>query len=180
MVDVIIRRIATGVHQRDLFERFTHFAQFLALSRRDATHQHLSARAKFQQSFLVQVLLSLLPWALIIGLVIWTSRRAKTMLGSGNPFSGLLKNQSRKFDKATSVNVTFEDIAGLKAAKSDLQEIVQFLKEPEIAIVAAVYLHGLAGELGAAVKGEKSLIATDLLDYLPAAMQACANVSDKL
>jgi cell division protease FtsH len=42
-----------------------------------------------------------------------------------------MKNQSRKFDKATSVNVTFDDIAGLKAAKSDLQEIVQFLKEPE-------------------------------------------------
>ena len=29
------------------------------------------------------------------------------------------------------MNVTFNDIAGLKAAKSDLQEIVQFLKEPE-------------------------------------------------
>ena len=42
-----------------------------------------------------------------------------------------MKNQSRKFDKATSVNVTFEDIAGLKAAKRDLQEMVQFLKEPE-------------------------------------------------
>ena len=43
----------------------------------------------------------------------------------------MIKNQSRKFDKATSVNVTFDDIAGLKAAKRDLQEIVQFLKEPE-------------------------------------------------
>ena len=53
------------------------------------------------------------------------------MLGAGSPFGGMLKNQSRKFDKATSVNVTFEDIAGLKAAKRDLQEIVQFLKEPE-------------------------------------------------
>ena len=45
--------------------------------------------------------------------------------------AGCIKNQSRKFDKATSVNVTFDDIAGLKAAKRDLQEIVQFLKEPE-------------------------------------------------
>ncbi len=84
-----------------------------------------------QQSFPVQLVLSLLPWALIIGFWLWMSRRAKTMLGSGNPFAGMLKNQSRKFDKATSVNVTFEDIAGLKAAKRDLQEVVQFLKEPE-------------------------------------------------
>ena len=33
--------------------------------------------------------------------------------------------------QTTSVNVTFEDIAGLKAAKRDLQEVVQFLKEPD-------------------------------------------------
>ena len=35
-----------------------------------------------QQSFPVQILLSLLPWALIIGFWLWMSRRAKTMLGS--------------------------------------------------------------------------------------------------
>jgi cell division protease FtsH len=42
-----------------------------------------------------------------------------------------LKSQGRKFDKTASVNVTFEDIAGLNAAKNDLKEIVAFLKEPE-------------------------------------------------
>jgi len=84
-----------------------------------------------QQSFALQILLALLPWALIVGFWLWMSRRAKTMLGAGNPFSGMAKNQSRKFDKATSVNVTFQDIAGLKAAKRDLQEVVEFLKQPE-------------------------------------------------
>jgi cell division protease FtsH len=43
----------------------------------------------------------------------------------------VLKNKSRKFERSASVNVTFEDVAGLKAAKQDLQEIVQFLREPE-------------------------------------------------
>jgi cell division protease FtsH len=84
-----------------------------------------------QQPFAVQVIFTLLPWALIIGVWVWMSRRAKGMLSTGGPLGGFLKNQSRKFDKATSVNVTFDDIAGLKSAKSDLQEIVQFLKEPE-------------------------------------------------
>lgn len=56
----------------------------------------------------------------------------------------------------------------------------QFPKQPEVAIAAAVYLHGLSGELGARAKGEKSLIATDLLDFLPAAIQACANISDEV
>jgi hydroxyethylthiazole kinase-like uncharacterized protein yjeF len=54
----------------------------------------------------------------------------------------------------------------------------QFPTQPDLAIAAAVYLHGLSGELGAAAKGEKCLIATDLLDFLPAAIQACANLSD--
>jgi cell division protease FtsH len=84
-----------------------------------------------KQPFALQMLLTLLPWALIIGVWIWMSQRAKGMLGTGGPFGNLIKNRSRQFDKATSVNVTFDDIAGLKAAKSDLQEIVQFLKEPE-------------------------------------------------
>jgi cell division protease FtsH len=84
-----------------------------------------------QQPFPVQVMLSLLPLALIFGLWVWMSRRGSAMLGSGNPFAGLVKNQSRKFDKTTSVNVTFDDIAGLKAAKRDLQEVVQFLKQPD-------------------------------------------------
>ena len=84
-----------------------------------------------KQPFALQMLFTLLPWALIIGAWLWMSRRAQGMLGAGGPLGGLIKNRSRQFDKATSVNVTFDDIAGLKAAKADLQEIVQFLKEPE-------------------------------------------------
>ena len=45
----------------------------------------------------------------------------------------------------------------------------QFPERLDIAIPAAVYSHGLAGEFGAAELGEKSLIATDLLRYLPRA-----------
>jgi cell division protease FtsH len=84
-----------------------------------------------QQPFAIQVVLTLLPWALIIGAWIWMSRRARGMLSTGGPLAGFTKSQGRKFDKATSVNVTFDDIAGLKSAKSDLLEIVEFLKEPE-------------------------------------------------
>lgn len=42
-------------------------------------------------------------------------------------------------------------------------------------ISAAVYLHGLAGDLAAEHKGMESLIATDLLDYLPGAMKKVQN-----
>jgi NAD(P)H-hydrate epimerase len=52
--------------------------------------------------------------------------------------------------------------------------IAQFPEVPRRAVMAAVYLHGLAGEIGAREVGEKSLIATDLLRFLPRAMEACA------
>jgi NAD(P)H-hydrate epimerase len=54
--------------------------------------------------------------------------------------------------------------------------LAQFPQDPEAAVLAAVYLHGLAGLKGAASLGEKSLIATDLLRYLPASMEECARV----
>jgi cell division protease FtsH len=103
-------------------------AQLLPLLRQKGVRITVKSQ---KQPFGMQVLFTLLPWVLIIAAWFWMSKRAKGMLGTGGMLGGILKNQSRKFDKATSVNVTFDDIAGLKAAKSDLQEIVQFLKEPE-------------------------------------------------
>ncbi len=51
--------------------------------------------------------------------------------------------------------------------------LAQFPDDPDLAVAAAVWLHGKAGQLGAAEWGEKSLIATDLLRFYPAAMNAC-------
>lgn len=84
-----------------------------------------------QQPFGVHVALTLLPWILIIGLSVWMSRRAQGVLGAGGPFAAFTGNKGRRFDKATSVETTFADVAGSKAAKNDLMEIVEFLKEPE-------------------------------------------------
>jgi len=52
--------------------------------------------------------------------------------------------------------------------------LAQFPDQPSEAVAAAVYLHGLAGEVGARAVGEKSLIATDLLKYLSDAVSLAA------
>ena len=56
----------------------------------------------------------------------------------------------------------------------------QFPDDAGLAIAAAVYLHGLSGELGAAALTEKCLTATDLLRYLPAALEECARLPHRL
>ncbi len=51
--------------------------------------------------------------------------------------------------------------------------VAQHPKDWKRAVVAAVWLHGRAGELGSEALGEQCFIATDLLQFLPAAMQEC-------
>ena len=58
--------------------------------------------------------------------------------------------------------------------------LAQFPRDPDRSTAAAVYLHGLAGEIGARALGEKSLIATDLLTYLPQALETCDHVPHRL
>jgi NAD(P)H-hydrate epimerase len=49
--------------------------------------------------------------------------------------------------------------------------IAQFPRAAEAACAAAVYLHGLAGEIGARARGEQCLVATDLVEFLPRAIE---------
>jgi cell division protease FtsH len=83
-----------------------------------------------EQPAIVQVLLSFLPFLLIMGGLMWLSRRASNMAGAGGPL-GMIRGRPRRFEKESEVPVRFDQVAGLQSAKRDLQEIVQFLKEPE-------------------------------------------------
>lgn len=52
--------------------------------------------------------------------------------------------------------------------------LAQYPSQPKLAVAAAVYIHGLAGDLAALDYGEASLMATDLLRYYPQAIASCA------
>jgi hydroxyethylthiazole kinase-like uncharacterized protein yjeF len=58
--------------------------------------------------------------------------------------------------------------------------VAQFPKQLENALLAAVYLHGRAGELGADAIGEKSFMATDLFEFLPEAMREISDLSHRV
>ncbi len=54
--------------------------------------------------------------------------------------------------------------------------IAQFPERIEQAVIAAVWLHGRAGEIGAMRLGEKPFLAMDILQYLPEAMRAVSSL----
>ncbi len=60
----------------------------------------------------------------------WISRRAQGMIGK-SPLAGMMRGRTRRYEKEAQVAVKFDDVAGLEAAKRDLSEISEFLKEPE-------------------------------------------------
>jgi cell division protease FtsH len=74
----------------------------------------------------VSLLISWLPFVALIGVWIFLSRQ---MQGAGGKALGFGKSRAKLLTEAHG-RVTFEDVAGVDEAKQDLQEIVEFLRDP--------------------------------------------------
>lgn len=81
-------------------------------------------------SDLVTILINLSPLIFFFVLIFFLSRR----MGGGGAGGGVFnvgKSKAKLFEKGNELGITFKDVAGQEGAKQEVQEIVEFLKNPQ-------------------------------------------------
>ena len=146
----ILRMYVKPEHIRDVFKQSTkqtgvdpylevefgsvdQVEQFIAKAKEEKVFTgDLAFDNKRENEFFSLILTNLIPILFIVGLWIFLMRR---MGGGGGGVGGGVfnvgKSKAKMYEKGGELGITFKDVAGQAGAKQEIQEIVDFLKNPQ-------------------------------------------------
>ncbi len=87
-----------------------------------------------ERTSIFDTIISFLPFIILIAIWLFFMKRMSgggSGGGGGGQIFSIGKSKAKLFDKDTKVKTTFENVAGLEGAKEEVQEIVDFLKNPD-------------------------------------------------
>lgn len=89
--------------------------------------------AKSEESPLwLNIVIGIVPWLLIFGLFAYSNHLMRSRMGGGGGggMFGFGRSKARLYEKLDT-DISFAEVAGLESAKQDLQEVIEYLKNPD-------------------------------------------------